>query len=85
MERQSTYDSIYVGVHKSCGKWEAQIWVNKKNEYLGTFITQREAALARDRRARELGKGANFRADGTCNELGPRGKVLTQVEEGPAS
>ena len=85
LEQQSTYDSIYVGVYKSGGNWRAQIKVNKKKEYLGTFVTQREAALAYDRRARELGKGTNFRRDGTCNELGPRGKVLTQVEEGPAS
>ena len=49
------------------------------------FVTQREAALAFDRRARQIGRGTNFRADGTCNELGKKGKVLTQVEEGPAS
>ena len=88
LERKSTYDSIYVGVHKNRGNWRARIWVNKKFENLGTFDTQREAALAFDRRARELRnprRGTNFRADGTCNELGPRGKVLTQVEKGPAS
>ena len=85
LERQSTFDSIYVGVHKSGGSWLAFIKVNNKTENLGTFVTQKEAALARDERARQLGRGTNFRADGTCNELGAKGKVLTQIEEGPAS
>ena len=85
LERQSTYDSIYVGVYKHSGKWQPQISVKGKLESLGTFDTQKEAALARDERARQLGRGTNFRADGTCNELGAKGKVLTQVEEGPAS
>ena len=88
LERQSTFDSIYVGVHKNGGNWQALIRVNKKTEYLGLFVTQREAALAYDRRARQLSnprRGTNFRADGTCNELGAKGKVRTQVEEGPAS
>ena len=68
LERQSTYDSIYVGVHKNKGNWQAQIRVNKRYENLGTFVTQREAALAFDRRARQLRnprRGTNFRADGT--------------------
>ena len=88
LERQSTFDSIYVGVHKSGGSWLAFIKVNNKTENLGTFVTQREAALAYDERARQLRnprRGTNFRADGTCNELGAKGKVRTQVEEGPAS
>ena len=88
LERQSTYASIYVGVYKHKGNWQARIKVNKRDVPLGTFVTQREAALAYDRRARKLRnprRGTNFRLDGTCNEVGKKGKVLTQVEEDPAS
>ena len=81
LEWQTTYASIYVGVHKHRGKWQAQIRVSGKREYRGTYRTQKEAALAYDRRARQVGKGTNFRLDGTCNELGRRGKVVTQVED----
>ena len=63
-------------------RWQARIWVDGK-ENLSSFVTQKAAALAFDRRARELGRGTNFRLDGTCNEL-VRGKVATQVEDEPA-
>ncbi len=70
MEWQTTYASIYVGVFKNRGNWQARIKVGDKLEPHGTFATQKEAALAFDRRAREVGRGTNFRKDGTCNELG---------------
>ena len=79
LEWQKTYASIYVGVHKHGGKWQALIKVGGTLETHGSFDTQKEAALAFDRRARQVGRGTNFRKDGTCNELGRRGKVLTQV------
>ena len=60
LEQQSTYASIYVGVYKNGGSWLARIRVNNKSENLGTFVTQREAALARDERARQLGRGTNL-------------------------
>jgi hypothetical protein len=88
LEWQTTYGSIYVGVYKNRGKWLAQIKVGDKLESPGMFHTQKEAALAYDRRARQLRnprRGTNFRLDGTCNELGRRGKVLTQVEDEPGS
>jgi hypothetical protein len=81
LEWQTTYASIYVGVHKHKGKWQANIKVGNKLETHGSFDTQKEAALAFDRRARQVGRGTNFRKDGTCNELGRRGKVVTQVED----
>ena len=84
LEWQKTYASVYVGVHKNRGMWRAKIRVHGKYENLGTYRTQKEAALAFDRRARLLGRGTNFRLDGTCNELGRRGKVLTQIEDKPA-
>ncbi len=83
LEWQTNYASIYVGVHNTYG-WQVRIKVDGKYENLGTYKTQKEAALAFDRRAREVGRGTNFRNDGTCNELGRRGKVLTRVEAVPA-
>jgi hypothetical protein len=85
LEWQKTYASVYVGVYKNGGSWQARIKVHGKYEPHGTYRTQKEAALAFDRRARLLGRGTNFRKDGTCNELGERGKVVTQVEDKPAS
>ena len=84
LEWQTNYASIYVGVYKNRGKWIAQIKVHGKWDYLGIYHTQKEAALAFDRRARQLRRGTNFRLDGTCNELGRRGKVVPQVEDEPA-
>lgn len=37
-------------------QWQAQISVNKKHIYIGMFFTAKEAALAYDRKARELHK-----------------------------
>ncbi len=84
LEWQTNYASIYVGVHKDRGRWRARITVRGEKESPGMFDTQKEAALAYDRRAREVGKGTNFRKDGTCNEL-VRGKVVPQVEDEPGS
>jgi hypothetical protein len=84
LEWQTNYASIYVGVHPTYGSWQARIKVDGKYQNLGTYKTQKEAALAFDWRAREVGRGTNFRKDGTCNELGRGGKVVTQVEDKPA-
>jgi hypothetical protein len=84
LEWQTNYASIYVGVHNNRGRWRARIRVRGAKESPGTFTTQKEAALAYDRRARQVGMGTNFRLDGTCNEL-VRGKVVTQVEDEPGS
>ena len=83
--RQSTDSSIYRGVawHKRDGKWAAKIKVDNKTENLGLFDTQEEAAKAFDERAWELGRGTNFTFDGTCNNLGPNGKVVPQVRPEP--
>ena len=74
--RQSTNASIYKGVTPGTrkGSWKAQIYVSGRPEHLGTFDTQREAALARDERARQLGRGTNFRADGTSMSSGRRAR-----------
>ena len=46
--------SGYIGVSKSGKKWQAQISLNGKTHYLGTFEDKIEAARARDRKAIEL-------------------------------
>jgi hypothetical protein len=79
--RQSTDASIYRGVTpgKRKGSWAARIKVANMTENLGTFDTEEEAAEAFDERAWELGRGTNFRFDGTRNNLGADGKVVPKV------
>ncbi len=79
--RQSTDSSIYRGVFwcKRDRQWKATIKVSGKTENLGAFGTQEEAAEAFDERAWELGRGTNFRFDGTRNNLGANGKVVPKV------
>lgn len=53
--------SPYVGVnyYKPTGKWTAKVSKDRKMHHIGTFDCPREAAIARDRKARELyGKDA---------------------------
>ena len=45
--------SKYRGVTWYCGKYQAQISVNKKKKYLGRFVNQLEAAKAYDKAAFE--------------------------------
>lgn len=47
--------SKYIGVrfHKKSNKWEANIYVNNKNKYLGLYETEIEAAKARDSATKE--------------------------------
>jgi len=43
--------SKYIGVNKHRSIWVASICINKKRHYLGSFKTQKEAAIARDAEA----------------------------------
>ena len=40
--------SRYVGVSKNCGHWQALINVGKTKKYIGSFCTEKEAALMYD-------------------------------------
>lgn len=54
--------SGFIGVSKRELKWRASIRLNGKCEYLGTFLTPKEAALARDKKAKELNAlGNNYK------------------------
>jgi hypothetical protein len=48
--------SIYKGVtwHKQCKKWVAQIGHKRKHYSLGLYLTEKEAALAYNKKAKEL-------------------------------
>lgn len=46
--------SQYIGVSKDKNKWRAKIEYNGKSEHLGSFLTEIEAAIKRDHRAKEL-------------------------------
>ena len=54
--------SRYKGISwcKDRGKWRASIWINKKNIYIGYFTCEKEAAMAVNDKARELGLEEHF-------------------------
>ena len=56
LQRQSEYR----GVTLSGGKWTAQIRVDGKQLYVGSFEDRDDAARAYDLRAIELGRPSNF-------------------------
>ena len=64
--RVSTKSSKYRGVswRKQNKKWQAQISVAGKKEWLGDFDVEAEAAKAYDTRARQLGCPPNFDLNG---------------------
>ena len=46
-------------------RWVARISIDGKYTALGTYASEREAALRYDRVARSMGKPTNFNLDGT--------------------
>lgn len=55
-KRKSEYTSKYVGIywHKRSKQWRAQIKYNGKNIYIGSSQYEKDAALMRDQKAKEL-------------------------------
>jgi hypothetical protein len=73
-QKRKKASSIFKGVrlHKATKKWESRIRYNYKQIYLGLFIIEKDAALAYDKKARELfGKFAhlNFRQKRVVTKL----------------
>jgi hypothetical protein len=50
-----------ISFHKKIKKWVAQIKVDGKVEFLGSFASDVDAAEAYDKRARELQRECNFK------------------------
>ncbi len=55
IERQNKLTSKYIGVNHRYNKWTSTIGYNYKNYHIGTFLTEKEAAVAYNAKARELG------------------------------
>ena len=47
--------------HKEASKWQAQITIDGRLKYLGSFESVEDAARAYDAEARSLGRAVNFR------------------------
>lgn len=55
---KSKCSSVFKGVyrHKASGKWVAYVNLDRKRRiHIGTFVTEEEAAIARDQKVKELG------------------------------
>lgn len=58
-KRNNKFESKYVGIRKSGKKFSAKICRMRKHYYLGMFLTEQEAAIAYNLKAREL-YGINY-------------------------
>lgn len=54
IQRRRINQNGYKGVYKNSGKFASKISIKGKMEHLGTFITKEEAAIAYDKKAKEI-------------------------------
>lgn len=52
--KRKGYSSQYRGVHRDQNRWEVCIYANRCRYRIGRFVSEVEAAMAYDRKAREL-------------------------------
>jgi hypothetical protein len=79
-KQRGTYSSQFKGVRwdKQRNKWRAQLWVNGRKVYPGTFTDEVQAALAYDAAAREhFGEFAycNFPPQKPCSNSAPASMI----------
>ena len=68
-QRKTSSKVGYTGVYKENSRYRAVISVNRKSVHIGMFDTPEEAALAYNKKSREL-----FGDDGKINIIRPKGK-----------
>ncbi len=70
-KRKSSSKVGYTGVYKENNRYRAVISVNRRSIHIGMFATAEEAALAYNRKSREL-----YGEDGKINVIRPRGQQI---------
>ncbi len=68
-QRKTSSKVGYTGVYKENNRYRAVISVNRKSVHIGMFDTPEEAALAYNKKSREL-----YGEDGKINVIRPKGK-----------
>ncbi len=68
-QRKTSSKVGYTGVYKENSRYRAVISVNRKSVHIGMFDTPEEAALAYNKKSREL-----YGEDGKINIIRPKGK-----------
>lgn len=59
LKNKRTMSSKYFGVTKVGSKWQARIWMNRRNIYIGTYEKEKDAALGYNKFAKKLERPLN--------------------------
>ncbi len=76
-KRKTSSRAGYTGVYKENNRFRAVISVNRKSIHIGMFATAEEAALAYNKKSREL-----YGEDGKINVIKPKKSLESDGEEG---